>query len=73
MRISYDNSVDALYIRLIEGEFQCRTLRLSDTVALNIGPAEQLVGVEVLEARKTLQLDDKPTVEVENLLVKVAG
>jgi len=38
MKISYDEQVDALYIRLLEGDFQCRTLRLSDAVALNIGP-----------------------------------
>ena len=29
MRISYDSEVDALYIRLLEGEYQCRTLRLT--------------------------------------------
>ena len=46
MRISYDVEVDALYIRLLEGPFECRTLRLTDEVSLNIGPNEQLVGIE---------------------------
>jgi uncharacterized protein YuzE len=73
MRISYDKAVDALYIRLLEGKFQCRTLQLSDNVALNIGPAEQLVGIEVLDASKTLELGDTPEIDVENLLAKVAG
>ena len=30
MRISYDSEVDAFYIRLLEVEYECRTLRLTD-------------------------------------------
>ena len=37
MKISYDAEVDALYIRLLEGRHECRCVRLSDEVALNIG------------------------------------
>jgi uncharacterized protein YuzE len=33
MRISYDGEVDALYIRLLEGEYECRTLRLTDELS----------------------------------------
>lgn len=40
MKISYDSEIDALYIRLIEGRDECRTLRLSEEVALNIGEGE---------------------------------
>lgn len=43
MRISYDSEVDALYIRLIEREQQRRVLRLSDEVALNLGPSLLIV------------------------------
>ena len=73
MKISYDEQVDALYIRLLEGDFQCRTVRLSDTIALNIGPAEELVGVEILDARETLHFDAAPEVGLENLKAKLAG
>jgi uncharacterized protein YuzE len=73
MKITYDENVDALYIRLLEGEFQCRTVRLSDTVALNIGPAEQLVGVEILDAKETLDLGPAPEVAIENLKARLAG
>lgn len=67
MRISYDKEVDALYIRLIEGKQECRTLRLSDEVALNIGPGEQLVGIEILDARQVVGGGRTPEVIVENL------
>jgi len=42
MKISYDSEVDALYIRLIEGKHQCRTLQLTEEIALNIGENELL-------------------------------
>src|SRR5947207_12500900 len=40
MKISYDAEIDALYIRLLEGRQECRSVRLSDEVALNIGAAD---------------------------------
>jgi uncharacterized protein YuzE len=73
MRITYDEQVDALYIRLLEGEFQCRTVRLSDIVALNIGPGNELVGIEVLDARQTLHFGAQPEVDLKNLKARLAG
>ena len=67
MRISYDSEVDALYIRLLEGEYQCRTLRLTDEISLNIGPGEELVGIEVLDAKEVLGKGAVPTVVLENV------
>ena len=54
MKISYDPEIDALYIRLIEGKCECRTVRLNEEVALNIGPDEKLVGIEILDATEVL-------------------
>ncbi len=67
MRISYDSEVDALYIRLLEGSYQCRTLRLTDEVSLNIGPDEQLVGIEVLDAKTIIGKGALPTVVLDNV------
>ena len=67
MRISYHREVDALYIRLLEGQCQCRTLRLSDEVSLNIGPGEELVGIEILDARDVLGKGSLPTIVLENV------
>ncbi len=49
MKISYDPEIDALYIRLREGKHECRSVRLSEEVALNIGAGEKLVGLVVRE------------------------
>ncbi len=67
MRISYDAEVDAVYIRLLEGDYQCRTLRLADEIILNIGPDEVLVGIEVLDAREVLGKGAVPSVILENV------
>lgn len=67
MKISYDPETDALYIRLLEGKHQCRTLRLTEEVSLNIGEGEALVGIEVLDAKKVLGRGQVPKVFVENV------
>jgi uncharacterized protein YuzE len=73
MRISYNGEVDALYIRLLEGEYQCRTLRLTDEVSLNIGPGEELVGIEILDAKDVLGNGALPTIVLENILAVQSG
>lgn len=73
MRISYDSEVDALYIRLIEGDYECRTLRLNEEIALNIGPGETLVGIEILDAKQVLGKGELPSVVLENLKLAEAA
>ena len=72
MKISYDKEVDALYIRLLEGEQEARTLRLTEEVALNIGSEEQLIGVEILDAKKILGKGELPKLLIENVSFAVA-
>ena len=72
MRISYDPEVDALYIRLLEGDYECRTLRLNDEIALNIGPDEVLVGIEIVDAKQVLGKGELPSVVLENLVPEAA-
>jgi len=72
MKISYDPETDALYIRLVEGQHECRTLRLTDEVALNIGENEMLVGIEVLDAKEVIGQGELPTVILENVASKAA-
>ncbi len=71
MRISYDAEVDALYIRLVEGPQECRTVRLSEEVALDLGPSERLVGIEILDASRVLGKALTEPVELENLTAKI--
>lgn len=71
MKISYDEQVDAMYIRLIEGKQQCRTLQLTDAILLNIGEHEELIGIEILDAKNILGDGKLPEVVLQNLPYKI--
>lgn len=68
MKIRYDSSVDALYIRFVEGAVECEVIRLNDSVSINIGPGEQVVGIEVLDASEVLSGIKEHKIELENLV-----
>jgi uncharacterized protein YuzE len=67
MKISYDAEFDTLYIRLVEGECECRVLQLTDEIALNLGENELLVGIEVLDATEVLGSGNIPQIVLENI------
>lgn len=69
MKITYDPTVDALYIRFIEGRVECEVIRLNDQVAVDIGPSEQLVGIEILDASEMIPGLREKGLFVENLIV----
>jgi uncharacterized protein YuzE len=52
MRVSYDEEADALNITLLEGNFECRVVRLTEDIALDFAPGEKLVSIEILNAKK---------------------
>ena len=66
MKISYDPEADALYVRFIEGPEECEVHRINDRVSVNLGSGDRVVGIEVLDASLTLELNDR-AVTLENL------
>ncbi len=72
MKITYDKDADALYIRLLDGDFQCRVVRLTDDIALDFAAGEKLVGIEVLGASRLFEQPESPAIELSHLLPKVA-
>jgi len=73
MKITYDKTADALYIRLLEGDFQCRVVRLTDDIALDFASGEQLVGIEVLSASRLFEKPEKPVIGLKDLLSEVVS
>jgi len=68
VKIKYDPQVDAAYISFKTGPTQVTTVRLTEDVAVDLGPHEEIVGIEVLDASKHLGFDKAhPMVEIENL------
>jgi uncharacterized protein YuzE len=56
MKIYYDDNVDAIYIKLVPGKRQVTTRVVDDDIALNLDAKKRLVGIEVLDASKRLDL-----------------
>ena len=73
MQISYDKEADALYIRLQDGEFECRAVRVTNDISLDVAAGEQLVGIEVLGASHLFKDPESPQVELKHLLPQVAA
>ena len=70
MKITYDPSVDAVYISFKHEPTQVTTIRLNEDVAVDLGPKEEIVGIEILDASEHLDLEQiSPKVELENLEV----
>ena len=68
MKVRYDPEVDALYISFKKGPTQVTTIRLSEDVAIDLGPGEELSGIEVLDASLHLGIDrSRPEIILENL------
>lgn len=73
MKITYDREADALYIRLLEGEYQCRVVRLTSDIALDFTAGEQLVGIEVLGASRLFEKPEAPEIELKDLVPRVVS
>jgi uncharacterized protein YuzE len=72
MKISYDEKYDTMYIKLVDEPVECRTLQLSEDIALNIGPNEKLVGIEILDAKQVIGKGKVPNVVLDNVKLAVA-
>ena len=69
MKIRYDPEVDAAYISFKEDRVQVTTMRVNEDIAIDFGPHEEIVGIEILDASEHLNLKrEAPKVELENLI-----
>ena len=57
MNISYNDKTDLLYIRLDDRKQDVINRRVSDDVVLDIGEADRIVGIEILDASKHVTLE----------------
>lgn len=68
MKIKYDPVVDAAYISFKNGKTQVTTIRLTEDIAIDFSPKEEIVGIEVLEASRHMGFKkSKPQIRLENL------
>jgi uncharacterized protein YuzE len=57
VQILYNTKTDVLYLRLDDRKQQLINQRLGDDVVLDIGEDNRIMGIEILDASKRLNLD----------------
>ena len=65
MKIYYNEKTDLLYLRFAEGKQDVINKRVTDDVVLDIGEEDRIVGIEILDASKHMNIHSVMSVEYE--------
>ncbi len=57
MQITYNPKSDLLYLRLDSRKQKVRNERVTDDIVLDIGEKDRIVGIEILDASKHVNLE----------------
>lgn len=57
MQILYNDKTDLLYLRLDDRKQQVINKRVSEDVVLDMGEGDRIIGIEILDASKHLNLE----------------
>lgn len=57
MNILYNDKTDLLYIRLDDRKQEVRNLRLSEDIVVDVGENDKIIGIEILDASKHVDLE----------------
>jgi uncharacterized protein YuzE len=63
MTIHYDSKTDLLYLRIEPSTQQVINKKVSDEIVLDIGENEKIMGIEILDASKHINLEKLMPVE----------
>ena len=65
MQILYNDKTDLLYLRLDDRKQEVTNKRLSEDIVLDLGDDNRIVGIEILDASKHLNLEKLLPVKYE--------
>jgi uncharacterized protein YuzE len=68
MTIFYDNKSDLLYLRLEPSKQEVVNKRVSEDVVLDIGENGKIIGIEILDASKHVNLDALIPIEYQKIV-----
>ncbi len=57
MNVLYNDKTDLLYIRLDDRKQEVVNRRVSEDIVLDIGEGEKVIGIEILDASKRVNLE----------------
>ena len=67
MQIVYDAKTDLLYLRLDDQKQDVINKRISEDIVLDLGQGDRIIGIEILDASKHLNLESLLPVKYEVL------
>ncbi|MGB9595310.1 MAG: DUF2283 domain-containing protein [Candidatus Poribacteria bacterium] len=65
MEIFYNPKTDLLYLRLDDQKQQLMNKRISEDIVLSVGESNKIVGIEIMDASKHLNLEKLFSVKYE--------
>jgi hypothetical protein len=57
----------------VDGKHECRTVCLTEEIALDFGSGETLVGIEILDARRIIGKGKLPRIVLDNIAAVAAA
>ena len=63
MTIHYDTKTDLLYLRIESSTQEVINKRVSDEIVLDIGEDEKIIGIEIMDASKHINLEKLMPIE----------
>ena len=63
MQIHYDSKIDLLYLRLSPEKQKVTNIQVTEDIILDIGEGDKIVGIEILDASKHVNLEKLMPVE----------
>ena len=68
MTIHYDSKTDLLYLRIAAGQQEVVNKRVTEDIVLDMGSDNKIVGIEIMDASKHVDLDKLMPIEYSKAL-----
>ena len=68
MIIHYDSKTDLLYLRLNTEKQQVTNIQVTEDIVLDIGEDDKIVGIEILDSSKRVNLEKLLPIEYSKVL-----
>ncbi len=68
MIIHYDSKTDLLYLRIASEDQEVTNKRITEDIVLDLGSDDKIVGIEIMEASKHVNLDKLMPIEYAKAL-----
>ena len=68
MTIHYDSKTDLLYLRIAPEQQKVTNKRVTEDIVLDIGSDDKIIGIEIMDASKHVNLDKLMPIEYSKAL-----